>query len=176
MDSGQLIHCLSRNAVSISALIEEVNVEMVKWRIRDDSWSLLEIVCHLIDEEIEDFRARVDHCLHCPQSPMTPIDPQGWVLTRKYIERDYVEMCARWKDERRQSLGWLNALKDPDWTSSHRHPKLGDLSAAFFLSNWVEHDYLHMRQILNVKHHFLASHCSSGLFYAGEWTPGSNNV
>ncbi|MBL7943061.1 MAG: DinB family protein [Flavobacteriales bacterium] len=148
----------------------------MNWRISDGKWSLLEIVCHLVDEEIEDFRARVDHCLHRPEAPMTPIDPQGWVLSRKYSERDYAEMCARWKVERQQSLQWLNALHNPDWSSCHHHPKLGEVSAFFFLANWVEHDYLHMRQILNLKHHFLAAHCSSGLYYAGEWTSGQNKV
>ena len=37
------------------------------WRPEPGKWTLLEIVCHLLDEEREDFRARVKHTLEHPK-------------------------------------------------------------------------------------------------------------
>ena len=39
-------------------LLQDVDPEFIKWRPKKDKWCLLEILCHLYDEEREDFRFR----------------------------------------------------------------------------------------------------------------------
>ena len=50
------------------------------------------IICHLQDEEREDFREHLDLILHRQSEDWHMIDPQGWVVERKYNEQDFAEM------------------------------------------------------------------------------------
>ena len=45
----------------IQAVLAGVDAEQARWKPDADSWSILEVVCHLVDEEREDFRTRLDH-------------------------------------------------------------------------------------------------------------------
>ena len=130
---------------------------------------LLEIVCHLLDEEIYDFRTRVKHALDTPEKELTPIDPEGWVTTRNYLSKDYDETLKSFLIERENSIEWLKQLGEVNWSNSLKHPELGDLSAASFLRNWLAHDYLHIRQILRYKFEFLKQSSEIDLSYAGDW-------
>ena len=51
---------LGRTLSSITALVEGVGDEAARVRHDDDHWSLVEVVGHLLDEEREDFRARIE--------------------------------------------------------------------------------------------------------------------
>src|SRR4051812_38006804 len=98
---------LSANAVAIPALVQDVSLEQARWRPAPEAWSLLEVVCHLYDEEREDFRRRVNYLLNYPDEPLPPIDPAGWVISRNYNERDWMESVNAWLQERHTSLLWL---------------------------------------------------------------------
>ena len=71
-----------RQAEAIQALAVGAGAEQARWKPAPDSWSLLEVINHLDDEESEDFRARLDILLHRPEEPWPPTDPDGWVLSR----------------------------------------------------------------------------------------------
>ena len=139
------------------------------WKPAFEKWSLKEILCHLIDEEVEDFRARVKHVLETPDDPMAPIDPVGWVTSRKYAEADYGERFNTFLKERQKSIDWLESLENPQWTNVFHHSILGELSAQQFLCNWLAHDYLHLRQIGNLKFLYLKNLSNEDLTYAGNW-------
>ena len=130
---------------------------------------MLEIVCHLYDEEREDFRARVKHTLETPNKEMPKIHPQGWVAERKYMERNNDEMVSKFLNERDQSIAWLKSLSSPPWKNVYHHPTAGEFSAEMFLSNWLAHDYLHFRQITFTKYSYLQAHFKSRYDYAGDW-------
>ncbi len=143
--------------------------KMYVWKQSPEKWCLLEIVCHLYDEEREDFRARTKQILETPSIHLTPIDPQGWVVSRKYMEQDYQEMLNKFLVERDQSITWLRNLEAPDWNSSYHHEKFGPMSAKFLLANWLAHDYLHFRQITKLKYDYLKHTTGEDIGYAGNW-------
>jgi hypothetical protein len=129
----------------------------------------LEIVCHLYDEEREDFRARLKYVLEVPTEPFPPINPTGWVTERAYLKQDYAETLNNFLKERQQSVEWLQTLTSPKWDNAYDHPKFGSMSAKMFLSNWLAHDYLHVRQIIKLKFDYLKKLTGETLIYAGEW-------
>lgn len=143
--------------------------EEVKWKPAEGKWSLLEIVCHLYDEEREDFRARLKHVLDNSKESPPAIDPAGWVTDRKYMERNFTEMLDLFIEEREQSVRWLQSLQSPEWSNAYDHPKLGRMTAELFLVNWLAHDQLHIRQIIATKYKYLAAQTSETLEYAGAW-------
>lgn len=165
----RIIEELSRNREVFRSLLSGKNPDEYFWRPSPDKWNLLEIVCHLHDEEVEDFKARVKHTLANNQNSPKPIDPEGWVKQRNYMGKDYESVLADFLMEREKSVEWLKGLADPRWENFYLHPKLGPLSAGFFLSNWLAHDYLHIRQINRYNYLFLKGSTDVNLSYAGDW-------
>lgn len=159
-----------RNAETIRSIVDGVPADEAQWHPQPAKWSLLDVTCHLLDEEREDFRQRIDYTLHRPNDEWPPIDPEGWVTSRDYASRDLSETLTAFLDERRRSIEWLRALENPDWEISRTHPAGFTLRAGDLLHSWLAHDYLHIRQLTKLRFDYAA-----GLFapysslYAGEW-------
>lgn len=169
MNTAIIINELERNKLIFKDLLENLPEEIYLWRPAVNKWCLLEIVCHLHDEEREDFRARVKHVLETPKLPAGPIDPVGWVTARKYMEQDFIIVLQNFLKERDISVDWLKKLNDPKWDNVYKHPLLGNISAGTFFTNWLAHDYLHIRQITKTKYQYLQFNTGEDLSYAGEW-------
>lgn len=107
--------------------------------------------------------------METPQNPLPPIDPVSWVKDREYLKQDYSKKIKDFVYEREQSVAWLYSLENPKWDNIYDHPILGKMSAHLFLSNWLAHDYLHIRQILRVKFNYLKNNSKEGLDYPGNW-------
>lgn len=163
------IHSLSANKAVFENLFHGLPEVEYNWREREGKWNLLEVVCHLYDEEREDFRARVKSVLEYPELHFPKIDPVAWVTERNYAGQDYQSMLSKFLQERDASIAWLSNLKNPEWENAYDHPKVGPITARFLLANWVAHDYLHIRQINRIKYHYLQFHSGQSLDYAGEW-------
>ncbi len=133
------------------------------------SWSILEVVCHLYDEEREDFRRRLDVMLHHPGETWTPIHPGVWVTERSYNTRVLSEMLDAFEAERIRSLHWLDGLKHPNWEQESPAP-WGSMKAGEMFAAWVAHDTLHFRQIVELRYgRVLRLVEPYGVLYAGEW-------
>ena len=169
MNHSEIIEKLDGNLEVFRAMFGNHTQEEVVWKPAPDKWGLLEILCHLYDEEREDFKARLKLALETPEKPLVKIDPLSWVTERKYIEKDFSKMLQMFLDERKASVEWLRSLSSPKWKNIHHHPTVGPIPAELFLSNWLAHDYLHFRQITFVKYQYLRNHFSGKFDYAGNW-------
>lgn len=139
---------LSRGLTAITALCEQVSEDRGSIRPEADSWSLNEILGHLLDEEREDFRARIQLLLEDPCEDWPAIDPENWVEERQYRQRSTGELLRLFQDERQRSIGWLRSLDDPDWHLEKEHPSGSfSLRAGDLLLSWVAHDLAHIQQI-----------------------------
>jgi hypothetical protein len=148
--SSNIYKKLNENIDIFQTLIQNVDLEQARWKPAEGKWSVLEVVNHLYDEEREDFRSRLDVILRSSDENFSPVDPESWVVERKYNERDLTESLHNFIEERKKSVAWLNELKDPDWDRVFVHPKIGDIHAGDMLAAWLAHDFMHMRQIANL--------------------------
>ena len=169
MEPLTIINQLELNGEVFDDLLTGVPKEQIAWKPDPDKWSLLEVVCHLHDEEREDFRARLRHVLDTPRDPLPSINPVAWVTEREYIKQDFGGMLKKFLAERAGSIDWLRSLKAPTWDNAYQHPKFGAMSARMFLVNWLAHDYFHFRQITRLKYVFLKEFGGEPLDYAGSW-------
>lgn len=169
MNTIYIIDQLEKHKEVIPALLKTEEAETHLWKATPDTWCLLEVACHLVDEETDDFRIRVQTALAPDKYPFIPIDPVSWVESRKYIKQNYGAKIACWISEREKSVSWLKNLETPDWNSAFIHNQLGPMSAGTLLANWLAHDYMHIRQILRIKHAYLAQTSGQDLSYAGKW-------
>lgn len=169
MNYSLIINQLERNKTTFHQLFYGATEEEYRWKQSDDKWCLLEIICHLHDEEREDFRTRTRSTLEAPDKALPMFDPVAWVSERKYLEQDYQKVLGNFLSERTQSIRWLRSLENPNWQNAFHHPKIGPLTAHHFLSNWLAHDYLHIRQATKVKYDYLKVLTGNDLSYAGNW-------
>ena len=169
MDVPRILELMRSHSELIRHTVEAVAPEEAGWRPPSGGWSVLEIVNHLVDEEREDFRARLDLLLHEPGTEWPPIAPESWVTERTYQERDLSESLGRFLAERQRSLEWLSGLEDPEWQRRYEHP-LGPIAAGDLLASWCAHDVLHLRQLM-LRRYQLAAWLAEPYRgdYAGPW-------
>jgi hypothetical protein len=169
MDAERYARQLERGIERIEALVRGVADDQARWKPDPASWSILEVMGHLADEERLDFRVRLDHTLHRPGTPWPPIDPEGWVTERHYNEGDLDETVGRFVDARADSVRWLRTLGTPAWDAAHTAP-FGSLRAGDLMAAWVGHDLLHMRQIVRLHWQYLSQEAAPYRpAYAGRW-------
>lgn len=147
MDLEYFIERLSTNQEVFKGLVRGASLEQARWKPTPDKWSMLEVTNHLYDEEREDFRQRLDLVLADPEQTWPCIDPQDWVTSRGYNERDLETSLSDFLIERNKSLSWLRHLSTANWQNRHEHPDGSSITAGDLLASWLAHDYLHIRQL-----------------------------
>lgn len=167
---------LAANAEAIAALVRPVDGDGARWKPSPEAWSILEVVCHLADEERDDFRMRVGLTLQDPTLPWPPIDPAGWVTARDYASRDLGAALADFLAERERSLAWLGGIidagvesgVDPAWDNAARHPAGFTIRAGDLMASWLAHDLLHVRQIVELRYGAMAGAVGSESVAGGD--------
>ncbi len=142
-----------------------------RWKPAPEHWSILEVCCHLLDEEGEDFRPRAESTLRDPTTDWPKLDLKDVAQRRRYIERDLGETLAKFAAARAANICWLDSLgAGAEWPRARAHPQFGPLSAGMLLAAWAAHDSLHLRQIAKRLHELAARDAGPySVIYAGEW-------
>lgn len=169
MEFKTLYQELVHSTEMIRALLAGVSQEEAQVKPSKSSWSILEVTCHLYDEEHEDFREHLDFILHRQREEWHPIATLAWVKLRKYNEQDFKTMKGKFFRERKKSLGWLRGLEKADWnikfSTKWRIMRAGDMFAS-----WVAHDNLHIRQLIELRRARIQRIAKPfHIQYAGEW-------
>ena len=169
MEFKTLYQELQNSTEMIRALLSGITQEEAQGKPNPESWSVLEVICHLYDEEREDFREHLDFILHRQNEEWHPIDPQLWVTEREYNEENFAEMQEKFFAERQKSLAWLKEIADSDWEFTFTS-QYGSVSAGEMLSCWIAHDNLHIRQLVELRRARIENITKPyPIEYAGEW-------
>lgn len=167
-DFDQCLRLLRATPNAISALCAGVTDDQAKTRFTPDEWSMVETLRHMIDIEREDmrehFRAAISGGL------WRSIDPPDWVLGRAYNETLLNEAIVAFIEERAESLSFLRSLRDQevDW-DKQIETGFGPISAGEVFASWVEHDNLHLRQLVELRHQITMRTTAYDTGYAGGW-------
>lgn len=171
IDPDRLIANLTGFPDLLDALVAGCSHDERRWRPDDGSWSITEILGHLLREEREDFRTRLRLTLESAGTPWPGIDPEGDVARHNDRDANTDGLLDGFRAERADSIVWLRSLGTPDWDAAHEHPTLGILRAGDLLAAWADHDMLHARQLIKRRHQ--RTQLDAGPYscrYAGEWT------
>lgn len=160
---------MAANQTVFEKLFMHLSEEELIWRPYPTHWCLLEILCHLHDNEHEDFKVRVQSVLENPSTPFIPIEPALWVKERAYIDQHFDKKLTAFLQKRSDSIQWLERLEQPKWENTYLHETYGELTARNLLVNWLAHDNLHIRQITRIKYLYLKEYSGEDLTYAGNW-------
>src|SRR5215216_1603272 len=116
MDFSLLYQELQCSTEMLRALLSGVTQEAARLKPSAESWSILEVVCHLYDEEREDFREHLDFILHRQTEEWHEIDPER---ENKYNEQNFAEVQENFFVEREKSFAWLKGLRNPEWEKTY---------------------------------------------------------
>jgi hypothetical protein len=149
-EPGVVLASARRELARLPTLLDTLlgGLEAATWRARPApaEWSPVEIVCHLRDEEVEDFGARV-RVIVAGGTGFAPIDPERWAVERRYREADPREALASLNERRAASLAFLGTITADSLTATVGHPRAGPLSGLDLVVAWVAHDRLHLGQL-----------------------------
>ena len=169
MDVQNFSDQMASHAQAITHLASGVSDEQARWKPDAGSWSILEVINHLLDEERLDFRVRLEIILRGAGEDWPPINPQGWVTERAYNQRDLAESLASFLAEREKSLQWLASLGQPDFSILCR-TAFGEMAAGDMFAAWVAHDLLHLRQLVELHYAYTVQAVQPySPLYAGDW-------
>ena len=153
----------------IRALLAGISQQDAQIKKSPKVWSILEVTCHLYDEEREDFREHLDFILHRQEEEWHGISPQAWVIERKYNRQDFNKKKGKFFREREKSMAWLKGLTNADWNIKYK-TQWRIMTAGDMFASWVAHDNLHARQLVELKRRLIERKTKPyKIDYAGEW-------
>jgi len=169
MEFKLLYQELTNSTEMIRALLLGITQAEAQFKPSRGTWSILEVTCHLYDEEREDFREHLDFILHRQDEEWHSIATTAWVKSRKYNEQNFISMRNKFFREREKSFVWLKGLKGVDWNINYK-TKWRVISAGDMFASWVAHDNLHIRQLVELRRARI-EHISkpNKIQYAGDW-------
>lgn len=137
---------LGRMPAVLDGLLGGLDAEGARTRPAAAEWSPVEIVCHLRDEETEDFGARL-RVIVSGAGEFVRIEPERWAEERHYREASLPEALAAFRTRRQESLEFLQSIAPEALDASRSHRRLGRLSGLDILAAWVAHDRIHLAQL-----------------------------
>jgi DinB superfamily len=174
MSGGELsIAGVARSLARTPEILRLVTADLsdADWRAHPapERWSPLEILCHLRDEEQEDFGARLRVVL-AGGGEFAPIRPAEWVTERRYRAEDPLQVRAEFERRRQGTIELVRSLR-PEQLAAVGKPANGgfELNGNDVLAAWVAHDLLHLRQLLGTLARLWGNtHPALKVDYAGE--------
>lgn len=149
MKIKRIIEQLNSNKEIIKNLVQYVTQEQAVWRPSKNRWTVMEIINHLIDIEIIDFRYDFDLVLNHPEDSWPSFSIEKLRIEGKYNNREIKSSINKFLEEREKSIIWLSDLNNPDLNSLHsgqgfkgKRMKAGDV-----LVSWIAHDLFHIRHL-----------------------------
>jgi uncharacterized damage-inducible protein DinB len=153
MDYGfaEAVPLLERTPAALAALLDGLPRDWTDANEGPGTWSVHDVMWHLIHAEDDDWMPRVRHLLEFGErEPFRPFDrTEGMIDARR---RPLAELTTQFAERRRASLEALAALRltSADLARTGRHPEFGSVTLSQLLATWAVHDLTHLSQISRV--------------------------
>jgi hypothetical protein len=140
---------LQSAAVTIHAELSALPAPLLEFHPAQGEWCAKEVLGHLIECEKRGFSGRIHIILKSDESQRF----EGWdqdavARARKDCDRDWPALYHEFLQLRNASVAQVAGLAAADLTRGGQHPKVGFLTVADLLHEWVFHDRNHIRQML----------------------------
>jgi len=144
---------LARYADAPRRLEEEVRalpVAALAFRPNPDDWTATELVIHLADNEMVD-SIRVRMAIAESGVTIQRYDEARWARELDYANDDVEDALLAFRVARLRTHRLLGRLSDAAWERVYSLPEGGERSLADKLRGDVEHDDLHLRQLMELR-------------------------
>jgi uncharacterized damage-inducible protein DinB len=142
---------LARTPVTLDVLVRDLPDAWVKVSEGPGTWSVFDVVGHLIHGERTDWIPRARIILeHGDRKPFEPFDRFAQLAANQ--DAPLADLLDQFAALRRETLVELDdlALTPEKLALPGRHPELGAVTLGQLLSTWVVHDLNHLGQVARV--------------------------
>ncbi len=136
--------------VDIEEEIEGLSEEQVKWKASSQSWSITEVLAHLVDHSIV-VSFRIRDILAGSANRLPAFDQDSWVSGQKANEESIGELLIAAHALVRYNAGLLGRLSEEDWQRSGINAKGEPVQIAAIIPAFVSHVQGHLNQIRRIK-------------------------
>src|SRR5579863_8843515 len=153
-DLQNTIALLERTPAALDALLRRLPEMWTETNEGENTWSVREVVAHLIHAEDEDWIPRARVILKSGEEGVfAPFDREGH---RRYSGgKTMDQLLDEFARARAKGLGELAELKltAEDLQRRGRHPAFGPVTLSELLATWAAHDLTHLHQISRIMAH-----------------------
>lgn len=146
-DRPPQVHTLAATPTILESILELATAEQLSWKPSAERWSIAEVLAHLVDVEVRNLRYRARKITEEDNPTFPSYDQMEEYARGTYSGKDGREQLMRFRQEREQSLAFLDQLPAAAWQRSGRHPEVGEIRLSQVLNLWAFHDLGHTRQI-----------------------------
>ena len=142
---------LARTPAALDALLRELPEPWTRQNEGGESWSVFDVVGHLIHGERTDWIPRARIILQFGETrAFDPFDRLGQV--RESQGKSLEELLDEFAHIRAENLNELRSLKlqPADLERRGRHPALGITTLSQLLATWATHDLTHLHQVSRI--------------------------
>lgn len=153
-DLQQTMALLARTPAALDALVRDLPEAWTSRNEGEKTWSVFDIVGHLIHGERTDWIPRARIVLQFGESrPFERFD--RWAQERESRGKSLGQLLDKFARLRAESLGQLRGmnLRQEDIEKRGNHPALGVVTLSQLLATWAAHDLTHLHQISRVMAH-----------------------
>lgn len=135
------------NLGALFGLLAEVKAHQWQQHPDPEEWSIIQIVCHLLESEIKVQQPRLRRIL-AEDNPflVNPQPPPGPHAARP-CDKSGLHAAQRFMQARLETLDWLAQLNSEDWQRPARHSIFGVTSLLEMAHFTAQHDRLHLNQL-----------------------------
>ncbi|MEM6285020.1 MAG: HAD family hydrolase [Chloroflexota bacterium] len=146
LSPAMIEHELRGNVLALFGLLSEVRPHQWTQHPDPDEWSILQVVCHLLERETNLQRPRLQQILHednpflsVPSEPDTPSEAAG---------ADHaMQVAYRFAKEREATLEFVRGLSQSDWQLPATHSIFSNTTLLEMAHFTAQHDRMHITQI-----------------------------
>ena len=139
---------LQAAATTIRAEMAALPAAALAWHPAAGEWCVKEVLGHLIESERRGFAGRIRIILAGDRPALEGWDQEAIARARQDCAREWAELFDEFARLREESVPLVAALQPEDLARGGQHPKVGFLTVADLLHEWVHHDRNHIRQML----------------------------
>jgi hypothetical protein len=150
----QTIALLTRTPAALDALLRDLPEMWIRRNEGENTWSVFDILQHLIHAERADWIPRVRTILQFGESQtFEPFDRAGFEqANRDNSPEQLLNEFGRLRSLNLDELRALN-LQPQDLDLRGKHPAFGTVILSQLLATWAAHDLTHLHQISRVMAH-----------------------
>lgn len=145
------IEILERTPDVLIAMLQNISAEWTSNNEGGRTWSVYDIIGHLIEGERTDWIPRAEIILsENNEKKFEPFDRLAQFEQSK--EKSLIQLLQEFKSLREKNIEYLRLKKLTDKNLGEKgiHPAFGEVTLSQLLSTWVVHDLNHIAQISRV--------------------------
>jgi len=145
---AQIAALLRAAAVALQAELGALPDAVLRHHPAPGEWCAKEVLGHLIEAERRGFAGRIRQILAEREPVLVGWDQEAVARERRDCERALAPLLDEFLALREEGAALAGALRPSELARGGQHPKVGYLTVADLLQEWVHHDRNHFRQIL----------------------------